>query len=326
MKLKKEYLILIVLIVALALYLMMRSAGRDADIPQPARLEASKLSRLVVTVKQSAPVELVKKDERWQIEPKKYAVDQTVIGNMTRAAAELTLSAIVSESGSYERYGLTPKEGITVQAFSEGKQVRAFSIGKTAPTNQHTFVLVEGDPKVYHARGQIETVFNQTVDSLRDKTVFAVEKQNITDITIVKGSYHLTLVKKKIQNKKAADDKTATPQAADTTPEAPQFEWEKPGGTTAEHRDVDLLLDNIVRLNCDGFLEDEDPAKLSKAVLQITFRDGTGEYRLAVFPEQKETKDKRPAVASSTPYPFYLSRWRVEGLEKSIDGLLAANR
>jgi hypothetical protein len=331
MKLKKEYLILIVVIVALVLYLTTRSANHDTEgIPQLSKLESAKINRLVVTVKQAAPIELAKKDESWVIEPKGYAADSAKVKNMVNALADLSLTALVSEAGSYERYGLTPKEKTVVQVFSEGKEVRSVDIGKAAPTFQHTFVLIAGDPKVYHARGQIERNFDQTIENLRNKKVFDLNKETIQEITFAKAGQSMTLVKKEIpkedKTKPASESKEPaaepTKEEAKAPAEPPQTEWQKPDGQTMDQAAVQRLLDAIAHLDCDGYLADEDKTKLTHAVWRVAFKAGDAEHNLAIFAKQEGQEEKLPSIASNNAYPFYLTKWRVEKFEKSINELL----
>lgn len=336
MKLKKEYLILIVIIIALVLYLTTRSANHDSEIPQLTKLDSAKINRLVVTVKEGTPVELVKKDELWFIEPKGYKADNVKVKNMVNALADMTLTALVSEAKSYDRYGLTPAEKIVVQAYSEGKLVRTIEIGKAAPTFQHTFVLIEGDPNVYHARGQIESKFDQTIENLRDKTIFDVNKDGITEIAFSKGGQSQTLVKKEIPREPAKEEKkaegTETGQETPAVVEPPEIQWQKPDGEVVSKDVLDRLIGSIAKLNCDGYLEDEDPAKLGDAVWTVTYKVGAEAYTLSGFaaPDQEsgdrkaedEKPDNLPCSASTIPYPFYLSKWRVEKFEKSINELL----
>lgn len=333
MKFKKEYLILIVVIIALVLYLTTRSANHDSEIPQLTKLDAAKINRLVLTIKEGAPIELIKKDEQWMIEPNDYKADNVKVKNMVTAIADLKLTALVSESKSYERYGLTPAEQIVVQAFSEGKAVRTIDVGKPAPTFQHTFVRIEGNPDVYHARGQIEGKFNQTIDNLRDKTIFDVDKDGVTEMTFTKGGQSLTLVKKEIpkataEKEKAEEGSEAKSEETSTAVvEPPEIQWQKPDGATANKQTMERLIGDIAKLSCDGYLEDPDRSKLTDALWTLSFKVGAKEYTLSGFaaqdqPASDESPKKLPCLASTVEYPFYLSKWRVDKFEKSINQLL----
>ncbi|KJS33791.1 MAG: hypothetical protein VR64_00170 [Desulfatitalea sp. BRH_c12] len=325
MSFKKEYLILIAVIAVLVLYLTTRSANHEGELAQPQKVESADIKRLVVTDKKNTPLELVKKDDRWVIEPQGYPADSVKVKNMLNAASDLTLTAIVSESGALDRYGLTGDEKITVQAFSDGTPVRSFTVGKAAPTFQHTFVLLEGDPKVYHARGQLKRTFEQSADALRDKTIFDIDQAAITSLTLQKGTRTVTLVKKELPKEaaEASADKPADAENTETPAAAPVFEWQNAdSGQAVDQTQVDSLLGDIAHLDADAYMDDSAKEGLGDAQWQVTFKKAEETFSLAVYPKQDDAADKLPATASSTPYAFLLDTPHVENIAKDLDALL----
>jgi len=338
MKLRKEYVLLALVVVALVLYLSLRSLNHDEeDLPRPVKIEIAKINRLVVTDKENPPVELVKKDEKWFIEPQGYAADSVKSKNMVNAVAELELTALVSESKNYDRYELTPKTRIKIQAFGDGATpLRAFDIGKSAPTLQHTFVMLDGDPKIYHARGQLRTTFAQDLEALRDKTIFDLEKESITALTIQKEGKRLSTTKvtppkpeaqatpepSPEATKEAAATATPTPTVPPAEPPAPQ--WQDADGKELDKADIERILGALARLQCDGYLDDAAKAKQTQGqtLATLTIKNDKGEYTLSVFPKADEKADKVPALASTTPYGFMLNEYRLKEIEKTIDKLL----
>jgi hypothetical protein len=333
MKLKKEYILLTLAVLALVFYLTLRSANHDeTGLPQPAKIESAKINRLVVTDKTNPPLELVKKDEKWFIESKGYQADAVKVKNMINAAAELTVTALVSESGNYDRYDLTAQQKINVQVFGDGTRLRAFDIGKSAPTLQHTFVLLDGDPKIYHARGQLRTTFDQNIDALRDKTVFNIEKETITAITIQKEGKTFSAAKVDLPIEAAKEtppaDGNATTEAtsekaASPTPaEPPQPQWQAADGQALDKAAIERLLGSLARLQCDSFLDDPAREKLTAAACTITLKTAQAEFTLTVFPKEGEKAEQIPALASTTPYAFMLNEFRFKENEKTINKLL----
>ena len=335
MKLKKEYILLTLVVVALVLYLTLRSANHDdADLPKPAKIEIAKINRLVVTDKENPPVELVKKDDKWFIEPQGFLADSAKAKNMVNAVADLELTALVSESKNYERYELTPKTRINVQAFGDGgTRLRAFDIGKVAPTFQHTFVVLDGDPKIYHARGQLRNTFEQNVEALRDKTIFDLDKESITSLTIQKDGKSVAANKVTPPKAEAPATPAPSPEAAKeasatatptATPAAPAPQWQTADGQELDKAEIDRMLAAVARLQCDSYLDDAAKAKLTQGQPRatITFKNDQGEYTLSVFPKEGEKADKVPALASTTPYGFMLNEYRLKEIEKTINKLL----
>lgn len=325
MKLKKEYIILIVVIIALVLYLTLRSANdNNGELPQPEKLESAKIDRLVM-VKGSDKIELDKKDDQWIIESSGYRADNEKVKKMVTALADLTLTALVSESGNYTRYGLNADDKCLVKAYIDGKTVRQINIGKAAPTHQHTFVLLEGDPKVYHARGQIEKTFDFSDDALRDKTIFDVDKDSIASITFSKGGQELTLTKKEVVKEAPqppAEDKAETSAEASPTPTPTEIQWQAPDGEAVDKNKVDQLLGKIAQLKCDGFGDEKTAQQFTDAVWNVRFKTASDEYTLSAFAKENEDADQVPATASSATYAFYLKKWRIDQFETSIMELM----
>ena len=44
-----------------------------------------------------------------------------------------------------------------------------FTIGKQAPSFNHTFVMTGSDKNIYHAKGSFRADFNKTVDEFKEK-------------------------------------------------------------------------------------------------------------------------------------------------------------
>lgn len=316
MKTKTEYVVLATVIILLAIYLVLRPSGPDPDrLPQPQPVDEAAINRLVITDKHGTGIELVKKDERWFIQPHGYPGNTATVRNMARAAADLTLTALVSESGNYERYGLGPSDQIHVQAFSNGNPVRAFHIGRTAPTHQHTFVLLAGNPNVYHARGTIARTFDHTVDSLRDKTVFDFDESIVTVMAIQRGEQSAVLTQEPIE------DRGKTPEARD--PGIPTSkEWRDGAGNAVDQEAVTQLLNTMARMDCDGYMDDQASERLTDARWSVTFETLEGDFTLLVFPKENEEDNEVPAMASTTPYAFFLNEDRVQRMETSLNALL----
>ena len=316
MKLKKEYLILLVLIVALGIYLALRD--RDPShmtLPQPEALDGKQIDRILVKTPE-AEFDLVKKDDAWFMEPQGYKADPAQMTSMVDTIANLQLTALVSESESYERYNLSKADKILVQAFSGTNKVREFDVGQVAPTFHHTFIKLAGDSNVYHARGAFKNTFDHTISSLRDKTVFTFAQSGITTIEIQKGEHTLQL-------DKAAAQPAEEEKDADTKPKTiVDAKWQNAAGETVDQAVVGRLLGAMANLKCEDYLEDSVKDKLQTPVWTVTFKDASAAYTLSQYPKINEDDYNSPALSSTTPYVFALPNNQVESFEKQLDGLL----
>lgn len=320
MKVKKEYLLLILIIGVLSIYLLVQKANHeDPDVPKLASLDDSTVNRMVIA-KSDKTIELSKADERWLIQPNEYPADTTKVKNMINAASKLTATALVSEAGMYERYGLDAAKRTTVKVFNGKELQREFSIGREAPTFQHTFVMLADDPNVYHARGNLTGTFNQTIDGLRDKKILTFDKAQITGIDIRKGGQSRSLAKKEVVVEKKSDDK-ADPSAS----VQPAIEWSDTSGQAVETKSVESLLNTMSGLACDQFMADDAKASLADAAWTVTFNTGQKSYTISVFDKDDQTPPKYRASASTSRFAFLLAESRVQNIEKTLDTLLKAS-
>ena len=320
MKVKKEYLLLILIIVVLSTYLVVQQTNHeDPELPKLAELDGNTVNRILIT-KADTSIELTKKDEQWLIKPEDYPANTVTVKNMLNAAAKLTTTALVSETGNYERYDLIPDKRTTVKVFNDQELEREFSIGKTAPTFQHTFVMLAGDDKVYHARGNLTNTFNQTIESLRDKKVLSFEKDHILAIEVRKGDQPLVISKKEIIATPQDEPKGEKPPS----PQPTKTKWEDEWGQVVDGPAVDSLLNNMSGLTCDAYMADDAKAGLKDAAWTLTFKSGQGDFSVSVFEKDTQTPPKYKAASSGSRYAFLLNENRVTNFEKNIDKLLKA--
>jgi hypothetical protein len=270
----------------------------------------------MLITKADMSIELTKKDEQWLIKPKDYPANTVTVKNMLNAAANLTATALVSETGIYERYDLDSTKRTTVKMFNGQELEREFSIGKAAPTFQHTFVLLAGDDNVYHARGNLATTFNQTIESLRDKKVLSFEKDQITAIEIRKGDQSRVISKKEIEAKPQDDSQE------EKTPQPTKTKWADESSQTVNNPAVDSLLNNMSGLTCDTFLADDAKAGLKDAAWTLTFKSGQGDFSVSLFEKDEQTPPNYKAASSGSRYAFLLNENRVKNFEKNIEKLL----
>ncbi|MFP4039924.1 MAG: DUF4340 domain-containing protein, partial [Desulfosudaceae bacterium] len=210
MPIKKEYLALLVIIVGASLYLYFNQTDRlNYQLPQPPALDRSGIAGLEIDRPGEAAVTLEKKAAGWRVQPGDYAADTDTVHSILDAAAELTLTALVSESEDYQRYQLTPDKSLTVSVLAENDSLlRKIQVGKSAASHQHTFVRLGDDSRVYHARGRLRRVFDKSAAELRDKTVLSFAVDDIRKIEITGKETNLSLVKQAADREPADGDQT----------------------------------------------------------------------------------------------------------------------
>jgi hypothetical protein len=315
MNLKKEYVILAIVIIGLSLYLFTRSKDRTHfELPDLAPVEAKTIDRLVFQ-KGDAVIELIRKDDSWFVGEKAYRADNIKVRNMVQATADLKITALVSESGNYDRYDLTENKKTTVRAYAGTAVLRSFDIGRGAPTNRHSFVRLDGDPKVYHARGHIHETFDATVDELRDETVLEIEQAEVNALVIEKAGRQLAIVKKETPVQKESD-------AKETGAPKPVQQWQDQDGNAVDLAAVTSLLKEFKQLKCNDYMADDAKSTLKDPIWTITFTTADQQRHLSVFALPSDEAIEHPAVSSGSDYAFLLTKSRVEGFGKQLDKLL----
>lgn len=309
MKLKKEFLILGVIIAALAVYLYQRSGDRTHyTLPTLPALAASDITQIQMT-RGAETVVLVRRDGRWRIDPPGYPVDPRLAQEMLDTLSGLTLTALVSASGNFALYELDDAQKANVKAWQNDQLKREIDVGKAAPSFRHTFVRIAGDDRVYHGRDNFSFRFRTRIEDLRDKTVLAFDRQEIREIQIAQGVARLTLVR--------TTAPAEPPPAGQGTAEA----WQTADGRPANGAAVEALLGTLASLQADGFIEGRDKAALGQPIYSVELK-GPQEHSLTLFaPTGGDSKD-HPAVSSGSDFPFSLSADHAQRIMKNPEEFL----
>ena len=318
MKIKKEYFILAGVMVALILYLVLHRSNRTHyKLPDITKVSGKKISKLEVG-KADKTLVLNKKDNTWYIDPKGYPADSDKVKNMLDVIEKLTLTALVSESKNYVRYDLTGDKKITVKAWHGKTLSREFDIGKAANTYQHTFVRLATDSNVYHARGDFRRKFDQTVDTLRNKTVLSYTHKDIREITLSHEKKSITLTQKQVseQEDKKKDTQNTTSEKPETT-----IVWQDAEGKTVDKEWVNRLLSFLNPLECETYINDAKKDDLKDPIFSLTLK-GDKEYWLSVFDKKDNDTKTYPAISSENDYPFLLSESQVESIKSKIEDIM----
>jgi hypothetical protein len=310
MKVKKEYIILAVVIIALTVYLVMRSSDRTQyrlpDVPQAA---AKDISRLQITRGQTTII-INKKDDKWYIAPDEFPADANKVKNMLNAVEKLTLTALVSESKNYNLYDLNEDKKLNVKAWQGEDLKRDFDLGKTASSFRHTFVRPAGDERVFHARGNFKNNFDFSVDDLRDKLVLALNPADIKLIQVIKDQQTLTISKSPAP---VVVDNTEAEKKSDPGPGAKKSAWQAADGRPVEETAVNQLLNAVFDLRCEKFIIDRQKEDFTSPLFTLQLKGGQ-EYSLTIFAKTAEKDTDFPAVSSGSNYPFLLSGSLVESI------------
>jgi hypothetical protein len=234
----------------------------------------------------------------------------------------LTLTALVSESEDYIRYDLHAGKKITVKAWQEDSLMRNFDIGKAASSFRHTFVKLNDDSRVFHARdnfrGKFELSEDNLRDNLRDKSVLSFKITDIQEIQIDKDQTSLKLARTQIPVESAKSEQEKSENSA---PEAMKPVWQSPDGKQADAISLNRLLTALAKLSCDAYITDRNKDAFSDPIYTVKLK-GIQDYQLDIFAKLQTDDKNHPAVSSANDYPFFLSDSKVEKITINPEEML----
>jgi hypothetical protein len=303
MKGKKEYLILLVIILAVGAYLCFKRTDQvHYQIPALKEIDAKAVTSIRIAAGGQV-VTLEKKDSGWTIAPAGFPADTQKAQKMLYDIKALTLTDLVSDSKNYSRYDLGDNDRIGVKAYAGTRIVRQFDVGKVAPSSRHTFVMLPGDANVYQAKDAFREDFQGSAASFRNRKVLGFVMDDIKTVSITRGAATTTLTRQ------VPGGKPGKPAA-----------WFDGAGRETSKPDMDLLISSLSSLECSEFLDALKKADLGSPTVTVTLTGKDG-YSLSLYPK----KDARtPATSSGTSYVFTLQDYQMDALQKAIDKLSAA--
>lgn len=323
---KKEYIILIILIIGLSAYLGLRKDGQvhyelptipQVDTARIDRVEISKADRLVV---------LNKGEKGWTITDKKFPANPDDLEQMLGTLKEIKLSALVSEAKDLARYELDDTHAVTVKALAGKEVLRSFVIGKTAPSNNHTFICLDDllddkDRPVYQANGNFKSQFDKEAADFRDKKVFEFDPDSVKKITLEKQGKTVTFVK--AQTLKTTDpEKDGTKKDSTAEKAVPKKAiWKNKAGSVADQKSISDLLSSLSTLECQAFVDDDKAARLKETQPSCKILlENDKTFVLNLF--NKNDHQDVEGSCSYTPYAFTLTSYKAEDIVSYTDKLM----
>jgi hypothetical protein len=315
MKIRKEVVILGIVIAALSVYLLQRGQDRTRyTLPELPALAAADITKIEIS-RQNQVVQLTRRDGRWFIEPHGFAAAPKSVQDMLTALSGLSLTALVAESKNYALYELDDDNRIHVKAWQGDRLGRELDIGKVAPSFRHTFVRIAGDERVFHAQDNFRFYFMGGPEELRNKSVLAFQRADITEVEIAAADDTAVFRREAGASQEAAGGKSA---GAAESPET----WARSDGSPADGVRLRQLIGELSDLQCERFLPETDRSGLGRPIYALTLR-GPGEHTLKIFAPAGDDKS-HPAVSSHSDQAFLLAEDQAQRLMVKPQTLLSA--
>lgn len=309
---KKEYLILIALILILGAYLFLHKENKDNyTLPAIEKIDISKITGLIIDKKEGS-IAFTKKEKNWMLTDKDYLADSPSVENMLDTIKTLKLSALVSQKGNLKRYELDDEKHIRVKVIKGQETVFEFTIGKAAPSFNHTFIMLTNDKNVYHANGSFRSNFDKTVENFRDKKVLEFKEASIKQFTIEKDGLSKTLISEEIKKEEKGNENDS-------------ITWHSKDGTSADKEVITTLLSSVSFLACEKYLDTPTKNELEKEKPLCKIRLGNkSNVVLTLFKTDKE--DNLFGISSMNKYAFELSQFTGKEIISNIEKLLGITK
>ena len=313
MKIRKEAVILGVLIVGLSLVLIFNQRDRSLyQLPDLKPILASKISKMTIESPEGTIV-FIRKAEGWVVNEEAYPGDESSINRVADIVANLSLTTLISESKNYGRYDLDPEHAITIKAWEGDTLVREFSVGKAVSGHRQTFVKLADDHRVYHAGEGFRNRIQGKADTFRDKTVMSFEPGQIQQVRVIKKDAQDTFVKETVPEtagEKPAEDDSPKMKTTHSV-------WSNAAGEVVKENKLTKLIDDFSSLKCSAFVYDREKAAFTDPIAKISFK-GAEEYTLQIFEQLEKDASEYPAISSQNDYLFLVPKWQADQVMNAL--------
>jgi len=321
MKIRKEAVILGIVIVVLSLYLIFNKRDRSLyELPNLDPIPVSEISKLTLDSSEGS-ILFIQKAGDWVINEEAYPADKNTVKRVVEIVAELRMTTLISESKTYERYDLDPEHKITIKAWAGDKLVREFDVGKAASGHRHTFVKLADNHRVYNAEENFRSRLQGQADKFRDKTVLSFEPDQIEQVQVSKVDGQGNFIKEKSTNK-APEASSATPLDGDIqATEGAKPVWKNAAGDVVKDNKLTKLIDDFSSLKCSAFIYDRKKDEFKNPIVTVMFK-GAEEHILQVFERLEKGASKYPAASSQNDYAFFIPKWQVDQVIKALADII----
>lgn len=319
---KKEYIILIILIIGLGAYLGFKQDNQvHYELPTIPQVDTTRIDRLEIS-KADRVVTLNKSEKGWTVTDKKFPANTDDVTQMLDTLKQIKLSALVSEAKDLIRYELDDPHAVKVKALAGNEVVRAFVIGKTAPSNNHTFVYLDDkDRTVYQANGNFNAQFDKPAADFRDKQVLAFTPDSMKKITLEKQGKTVTLVKAPAPETPDQEKEDAPKDLTAEKTTTQKSVWKNEDDSAVDQKTISDLLSSLSKLECQAFLDDEEAAQLKEKAPSCKISLENDKIFVLNLFDKNDDQDVE-GLCTYTPYAFTLTSYKAEDIVSYTDKLM----
>ena len=306
---KKEYIVLIVLIGALSAYLLLHKENRgNYTLPEIQQMETGRITSILIE-RSDGPVELNRDGKEWTAGKEKYPVDISLAEALLDTLKTFRLSVLVSEKEDFKRYELDEESRIKVNVVMDDDKNFEFFIGKIAPTMNHTYVMLANDKNVYQANGSFRNSFDRDIDGFRNKKVLEIKPAAVKHLRVTMGDM----------------SKPVTALESETDGDETVQTWQTAEGKPADKEKVSHFLGAISYLTCDTYAVDKTKNDFKTATPLISLEiDAPDPIDFNLYTSDGD--DIIYGISSTNDYLFTLSDFDAKEIISGVETLLGIEK
>lgn len=265
---------------------------------------------------------LEKIDGNWKVSyadsvEKKFDTDEFAVENILTYISKLRFLGTVSggNENRLQRYGLDKESKITVKAYGKNILLRTLDVGKNSTSGVHSYTNLDEKKSVHIADSPLRSIFEKTLPSLRNKTLYAVSSDSISSASVKKAGVEYEVLRTSAQTK----------ELTDTSIDASQMsEWilikipEEYGEMVLDQGSVGTWIDSLKTATVTSWCENDVVLPEGEPQIEINFAVGGMMYSMQMF----ENDDKYLCSINQTSGLFYLSKSTAENIAKDLGDLL----
>ena len=245
-------------------------------------------------------------DNEWVVSDKGYPTNYATVDQMLDSIIDIkTIEKIGSttKQGNLEKYQLDDANKITVVAKKDGEVLRTLELGKNASTGSQTYITLDGKNDIYLASGGLKFSFDKTLNAIRSKIVWDFDESEISSVEVRRPNGERYSVNKS----GSGEELTWSVEGSDI-----ELDTEK----------AQSWFDTLGTLTTDEWLDETiDNGKKQVATISIVY--GYNTLVVDIY-ERNESTEENPlyyGICSENPYPFTLTSYTMERLNKNMEEL-----
>lgn len=272
-----------------------QSLFANFDKNNVAKIEISKSDRTTV---------LTKNGDKWLVETMdNYSADQEEVKKLLDKVSEFNTDQLISKNPEKQSvFEVDDSSGIEAKlSDSDGEVLAHFFVGKSGPDFMSAYVRKAESDKVYLMDGYLSSIFDKGERGWRDRTIFAFNKGNITQLTIESQGEKVVLPKDEKGN------------------------WIiiEPESAKAKSEEVDKIVDTLSKLSASDFAEKKELSEYGldepKSKISAMLNDGSIKTLLVGNKDNSKYYVKR----ADSDIVFILYKYKIDKLLKKFEDLKA---